>query len=82
MNKFVFAGATAGLLALVAVPASAIDRQATENTLSATPGSAKTPPPEKKYCVIDTVTGTRIPQKTCKTRKEWMRDEGIDPLDR
>ncbi len=81
MNKFVFAGVAVGLLAVVAVPASAADRQATENTPSTAPASAKTPP-EKKYCVIDTVTGTRIPQKTCKTRKEWMRDEGIDPLDR
>ncbi len=32
-----------------------------------------------RYCVIDTITGSRIKRKTCQTRAEWMR-EGFDPI--
>jgi len=37
--------------------------------------------PERRYCVVDTITGSRLPHKTCKTRKEWL-DQGFDPLDK
>lgn len=37
-------------------------------------------PQQKTYCIIDTMTGTRIRQKTCKTREAWMREDGFDPL--
>jgi hypothetical protein len=54
---------------------------------SVTPGVAATPAaqPEKgraadpKICVVDTLTGSRIAKKVCKTRSEWMV-EGVDPL--
>jgi hypothetical protein len=53
----------------------------------ATPGATATPAAKSgkesttnaKYCVVDTVTGTRIQKKVCKTRIEWMA-EGVDPL--
>jgi hypothetical protein len=35
--------------------------------------------PKTRYCVKDTTTGSRIVQKICKTRAEWL-DEGFDPL--
>jgi len=35
---------------------------------------------ETKYCVIDSVTGSRIRQKICKTRGEWIKENGFDPL--
>lgn len=44
----------------------------------ATPTAAPSAP--TKYCLVDTVTGSRIPQKVCKTRDAWMHDDGFDPL--
>lgn len=40
-------------------------------------GSSATP--ERKYCIVDTPTGTRVPRKACHTRAEWL-DRGFDPL--
>lgn len=45
----------------------------------ATPAAEPTPT-QKKYCIVDAVTGSRIPQKVCKTREAWMREDGFDPL--
>ena len=33
-----------------------------------------------RYCVVNQVTGSRIPRRTCKTRADWLADEGVDPL--
>lgn len=33
----------------------------------------------RRYCVIDSMTGSRIPKKICMTRKEWL-GRGFDPL--
>ncbi len=49
------------------------------------PAANATPAPqsqqaERRYCVVGTVTGSRIPQKICKTRKQWMSDDQFDPL--
>ena len=41
-----------------------------------------TPPPEAKptrYCIVEAITGSVIPRRTCKTREAWLR-EGFDPL--
>jgi len=35
--------------------------------------------PERRYCVVDRITGSRMQHRVCKTRKEWL-DEGFDPL--
>ncbi|TPG54967.1 hypothetical protein [Sphingomonas glacialis] len=32
-----------------------------------------------RYCIVETITGSRIPHKTCRTRAQWI-DEGFDPL--
>lgn len=71
------------LIAGAAVPASA-----------ATPGSDKEKKQEKqevadqsggkqlRICIEgETITGSRIPRpRQCKTRAEWIRTTGIDPL--
>jgi len=46
------------------------------------PAPAPTPvttakPSAQRYCVIENVTGSRIPQKTCQTKEEWAAD-GVD----
>ena len=35
---------------------------------------------EQKICVVDVVTGSRIPRRSCKTRAQWIAATGIDPL--
>jgi hypothetical protein len=45
---------------------------------NATPTAA--PSPQTKYCIVDTVTGSRITKKVCKTREAWMNEDGFDPL--
>ena len=38
------------------------------------------PKVEKRYCVTDVMTGSRVPRKLCKTRAEWLT-LGFDPLE-
>ena len=61
-----------------AISAGAAQARAAEqgNTIqsSAQPDSAKET--QKRYCVVDTITGSRIPVKVCKSKKEW-EDEGV-----
>ena len=34
--------------------------------------------PEKKYCQLMEMTGTRLPKKVCLTAKEWKNRHGVD----
>ncbi|WP_426257862.1 hypothetical protein [Sphingomonas sp. DC1600-2] len=46
-------------------------------------GSTQRAPSEntaRKYCVVDTVTGSRLSHKVCKTRQDWISQDGFDPL--
>jgi hypothetical protein len=75
--------ASAALLGLaqsnVAVASDAKD--AAPTSAVATPSAPADAPQarEQKYCVVETVTGSRIPLRTCKTRRQWMA-QGFDPL--
>lgn len=77
----------AGVIAVVALTMIAGSAQAAEPTpnvdataaAKATPTAA--PSPQTKYCIVDTVTGSRIAKRVCKTRDAWMREDGFDPLD-
>lgn len=33
----------------------------------------------QRYCIREVPTGTHIQQTICKTRSDWMQDEGFDP---
>jgi hypothetical protein len=35
----------------------------------------------RKVCVETEITGSRLVRKTCKTREQWIKEDGIDPLD-
>jgi hypothetical protein len=37
-------------------------------------------PSTTKYCVVDTLTGSRVPRKQCRTRTDWIANRGFDPL--
>lgn len=43
-----------------------------------TPSATKSAKP-KKYCAETEIVGTRIRHRECKTRAEWIRDNGFDP---
>ena len=65
-----FAAAT-----LIAAPAFASD--------PAKPAAQETPAPvakEKKFCVAESLTGSRLTTKTCKTRNQWLKEDNFDPL--
>lgn len=82
-NRFVgsaaFATASA-LLVAVAMPANASDvPQPAANASDAAPALEQTVarPADKKYCIIDTMTGSNMQRKVCKTIKQW-HDQGVD----
>lgn len=33
-----------------------------------------------KYCVVDTVTGSHVRHRECRTRDDWIASNGFDPL--
>ena len=72
------AAAAVALIATSAVPAFA----ATTDPTTAPAKDQKEPKASQKYCVSETVTGSRVPTKVCKTRAEWIAEEGFDPLAR
>lgn len=80
-NLFVLA--TAAVLSVAASPAIASEtRPAPAPTTEAPQAAASTSRvanAKTKYCVVEQVTGSRIPVKTCATRDEWL-DRGFDPL--
>lgn len=77
---------TAGVIAIAALTTIAGSAQAAGPTpkVDASPAANATPTaapsPQTKYCIVDTVTGTRIAKRVCKTRDAWMREVGFDPL--
>jgi hypothetical protein len=77
------------LFAAAALAGMALSTAATaepNDPVAATPPAANesaptaAPKAEQKYCIVETLTGSRIRQKTCKTRGEWMKENSFDPL--
>lgn len=77
----------AGTLIAAASPAATradVSSAASAPAALAPAASADTPVPAKaakakRYCVQNTITGSRLPQRTCQTRDEWLA-QGFDPL--
>jgi hypothetical protein len=66
-----------GALALTAGSAPAFARDAKPvSRPEASTEAAKA----KRYCVVSRFTGSRLGHKTCKTRAEWLEEDGFDPL--
>ncbi|WP_294303435.1 hypothetical protein [uncultured Sphingomonas sp.] len=71
-------------LAIAATGSSDPSRGPVDALAAASATAVTSPQPTKAqkptlYCLVDTVTGSRIPRKSCKTRVEWMA-QGFDPL--
>ena len=69
---------TAGRLSAIAAAAMMIAASATP-AFAADPTSSNTTAREKRICVSEIVTGSRLPQKVCKTRAQWIKEDGYDP---
>ena len=65
-------------LAMALAAATAAPAPAAKTTERA-PAAADAP--ERRYCVVTTLSNSRIPQRDCRTRAAWLRD-GYDPLAR
>lgn len=64
-------------LACFAAPASAAEQNGSAATVAAAaaaPAAAASPAAEKKYCIVESLTGSRMPKKVCKTKTEWQQD--------
>lgn len=70
--------ATAALLSAGAAPAFAAD----PDTTAKAPAKAQDAPDKKarQICVKFEITGSRVARMTCKTRDEWIKQDGVDPL--
>ena len=79
MNTF---KATAGVaafaaaIALVATPAFAASN---DPSAPAPKAERAAPKMSTRYCIRETRVGSLIPSQTCKTRGEWIEQDGIDP---
>ncbi|MBX9797179.1 hypothetical protein [Sphingomonas sp.] len=76
----VTAAIASGLLVAGLNPASAESRPEQGRTAERsadTQAAAKPRASAKLYCVVDNITGTRIPQKVCKTKAEWS-NQGVE----
>lgn len=71
MSMFVLAAAL-----LAAAPAPAPIAPAAEQSVRA---SIDPSTDRRRVCVVDTVTGSRLPHRYCQTRAEWVA-QGTDPL--
>jgi hypothetical protein len=67
--------AAAVLVAGATAPAYAAD----PTTDAAKPVTAAKAEKAKRYCVADTLTGSRVQKKICRTREEWIARGGFDP---
>lgn len=75
--------ATIAVAALIAgSPAVAAPDPDTAATSSASKAQDEKPVSKTRMiCVRSVITGSRIPQQTCKTRERWIKEDGVDPLE-
>ena len=72
--------AAASLLAIAATPASATKPDpANAPKIDNGQDSAQSSSEKQRYCIVQTLTGSRIPLKECHTRSDWLK-MGFDPL--
>jgi len=76
-----FSAITAAI-AMVATPAFAASNDPTAAAPKQERAAPKSPKASQQYCVKDDITGSRMPRKVCKTRAEWIAEDGFDPIAR
>lgn len=78
-NSFAASTVIASLIGFAApsLAAEPAGSAATVAASAAAPATAASPTAEKRYCVVESLTGSRMPKKVCKTKSEWQQD-GMD----
>ncbi len=76
LSRAAAVAAALALTAAVAAPAGAAAWDPTVATKAPVEPPAAKP---RRYCTNQEMTGS-IVRRTCKTRDEWIRDEGFDPI--
>lgn len=77
--------AVSGALLATATPAFAdIAKPATDASFEVSTAPAATAAPkaavkQARYCIKETLTGSRLPTRVCNTREDWLA-QGFDPL--
>ncbi|ODP38577.1 hypothetical protein [Sphingomonas turrisvirgatae] len=69
----------AAAVVLIATPAFAETKPGTPAPAAA-PSQDEGVVKDKRYCLKFDVTGSRLSKTACKTRSEWINDQGFDPL--
>jgi hypothetical protein len=68
------------LLSLAAAaPASTNANANRAATRDANQAGTRATQPSRRICSVEASTGTRLATRVCKTRAEWVRDEGSVP---
>lgn len=78
--RTMFKGFTAAMLAAGLATVAHAETKPGAPAPAPTTTDAK-PVKDKRYCVESSSTGSRIRHKDCRTRAEWLQQEGFDPLD-
>lgn len=65
--------------ALVASPALAAEAKTPAGKSPELSSTSAEPAPNQRYCVVSQITGSRIDNRECRTRAEWLK-RGFDPL--
>lgn len=78
-RSYIVAIAALALLGGSVSPAFAAARDPDAGAPTPTPQST---PVQKvqRICIEGEITGSRIPRRICKTRDQWIKEDGIDPL--
>jgi hypothetical protein len=79
MIRPVLLSVAGAMLAIAAIPnvASASDPRAEADSDA---GAAQAKASARKYCIVETPSGSHMQKKTCLTRDEWLR-RGVDPTE-
>lgn len=67
-------------LAITVAPGAALARVPAPTAVEKSPDVKKA---DRRYCITDVFTGSRVPKKVCKTRAEWA-SQGVEldnPID-
>lgn len=80
IHRTVILATAAIVLAGFTAPGQAAEKAAapmSDTAATSDGGGNRSRPDTKKYCVVESITGSHMPHKTCKTKSQWS-DEGVD----
>ena len=81
MNSFRAIGRlSAAAVAVALIATSAIPAYAASNDPTTAPAKERKASKGTQYCIQEAMSGSRLPRKVCKSRADWISEDGFDPL--